>query len=72
LTIAGKADGVFLWVVLAIKSILRGLSAQDEEELRRRLDRLPSDMTSLYYDKWRRLNEDEDLYDKMLPSSSAS
>jgi hypothetical protein len=29
-------------------------------------------MTSLYYDKWRRLNEDEDLYDKMLPSSSAS
>jgi hypothetical protein len=62
-TITYKADGVFLWVVLAIKSIHRGLSAQDDEqELRRRLDRLPRDMTSLYHDMWRRLNEDEYLY----------
>jgi hypothetical protein len=61
--ITDKADGVVLWVVLAIKSIHRGLSAQDDEqELRRRLAILPRDMTSLYHNLWRRLNEDEDLH----------
>ncbi|KAI9690104.1 MAG: hypothetical protein M1820_010009 [Bogoriella megaspora] len=60
-----KADGVFLWVVLALKDILRGLSHRDTwDVLVNRLHRLPSDIEDLYQDMWRRLNQDRTLYQR--------
>ncbi|CAN9171605.1 unnamed protein product [Alternaria alternata] len=44
-----KADGVFLWVVLACRALIEGLEAyDDEEELRRRVDELPPELESLF------------------------
>ncbi|KAI0023090.1 hypothetical protein F4780DRAFT_777212 [Xylariomycetidae sp. FL0641] len=60
-----KADGVFLWVVLASKSLRDGLKFGDDwEELTARLEALPSDLTQLYEDMWLRLNGDQDIYRK--------
>lgn len=43
------AQGVFLWVFLVSRSVLRGLSNSDTvEELRRRLDELPSDLEDFF------------------------
>ena len=58
-----KADGVFLWVNFALKSLLNGMRNEDEfEMLEKRLKELPSGMTQLYEHMWRRLNEDEKRY----------
>ncbi|KAK3994267.1 hypothetical protein QBC44DRAFT_379610 [Cladorrhinum sp. PSN332] len=58
-----KADGVFLWLHLAIRSLIRGMENCDsKEELSRRLDSLPRELSTLYSDMWMRLNEDIDLY----------
>jgi hypothetical protein len=47
--IAEKASGVFLWVVLVVKSLLLGLTNGDEiEDLQKRLDDLPSDLEDLF------------------------
>jgi hypothetical protein len=44
-----KADGVFLWVKVVIRSILTGLGNRDEiVDLQRRLRELPSDLEALY------------------------
>ncbi|KAI0386447.1 hypothetical protein F5Y04DRAFT_276054 [Hypomontagnella monticulosa] len=44
-----KACGVFLWVVLVARSLLTGLRNYDNvQELRERLDELPSDLKDLY------------------------
>jgi hypothetical protein len=60
-----KADGVFLWVSLALKSLGRGLASGDSlEELEQRLKTLPSDLQQLYRDMWRRLNDDEQIFRK--------
>jgi hypothetical protein len=49
--IVTKADGVFLWVVLVVRSILVGLGNHDEiEDLERRLRELPSDLSALFDD----------------------
>ncbi|KAK1753298.1 hypothetical protein QBC47DRAFT_55117 [Echria macrotheca] len=62
-SLCSKADGVFLWVSLAIKSIGRGvLSGDNADELRRRLGALPRDLQDLYQQMWLRLNEDEQIY----------
>jgi hypothetical protein len=47
--IVSKASGVFLWVTLVVKSLLRGLMNHDRIDiLRRRLRDLPSDLNLLY------------------------
>lgn len=48
-TIVRKAEGVFLWVYLAVRDQLEGISNGDNaEQLRERLDLLPEEMEGLY------------------------
>ena len=62
-TMTDKADGVFLWVHLAMNSLLRGLRNEDDfGVLLQRLEGLPSGMEQLYQQMWQRLNGDEQLY----------
>lgn len=47
--IVQKASGVFLWVALVVKSLLRGLMNHDHiDTLRLRLNALPSDLNALF------------------------
>lgn len=47
--IVKKADGVFLWVILACRSVREGLAANDYlPELRRRVDGLPAELDDLF------------------------
>lgn len=47
--IVTKADGVFLWVKLVVRSLLSGLGKQDDiSDLQKRLRLLPSDLETLY------------------------
>lgn len=58
-----KAEGVFLWLVLAVESINRGLTNDDPlRDLYARVRSLPEGLESLYEDMWERLNEDHKLY----------
>ena len=64
-SICHMAEGVFLWVTLALKSLCRGLSGDDSfGELLQRLRLLPNDIRGLYRDMWSRLGEDEEIYQK--------
>lgn len=48
-TIIYKAEGVFLWVELVVNDLIKGLKNNDTlEELRERLDLMPSDIEDLY------------------------
>jgi serine/threonine protein kinase len=54
LDITDKASGVFLWVRLAVNSLLNGLlDGDDMANLRRRLDEVPPELEDLY---WHMLN----------------
>lgn len=58
-----KAEGVFLWLVLAVQSINRGFdNGECLADLRRRMDSLPQRLNDLYKDMWERLNDDTHLY----------
>lgn len=58
-----KADGVFLWIVLAVRSLFTGFENADSvDELLARLEILPTDLSRLYTDMWSRLNEGNVLY----------
>lgn len=58
-----KADGVFLWVHFALRSLLKGLRNEDDfQVLLMRVEELPSEMEQLYEQMWRRLNGDEMRY----------
>lgn len=58
-----KAQGVFLWIYLATRSLKNGLGNFDSEEmLLSRFDELPDELEKLYADMWRRLNEDNPIY----------
>ncbi|KAI7220580.1 hypothetical protein KC333_g2268 [Hortaea werneckii] len=47
--IRNRADGVFLWVVLVVRSLLRGIdNGDDMATLRRRLNETPSDLYDLF------------------------
>jgi hypothetical protein len=49
LEIVEKADGVFLWVSIVVKSLLEGLQYRDSiSDLQKRLRLLPSDLEALY------------------------
>lgn len=58
-----SAEGVFLWLVLAVESINRGLRNGDSsEDLHKRVRSLPRGLNDLYKDMWERLNEDSAFY----------
>ena len=58
-----KAEGVFLWLHLALRSLIDGLENDDtEEELATRLDELPNELSRLYWDMWQRLNGNTNVY----------
>lgn len=58
-----KAEGVFLWVALAVRSQQLGaLNMDDPGELALRLDQLPRGLSELYSKMWERLNENLEIY----------
>lgn len=63
--LAERANGVFLWAILAVESLRRGIETGDSpDELQIRLDLLPSDLNRLYEDMWARLGDDRFVYQK--------
>lgn len=62
-TLVDKAEGVYLWLALALESIKRGLRNYDgEDAILSRLRKLPTGLEELYADMWDRLGEDQDIY----------
>ncbi|KAL6895259.1 hypothetical protein HDV57DRAFT_506823 [Trichoderma longibrachiatum] len=60
-----KAEGVFLWLVLALESVKRGLRNNDkQDEIHLRLRQLPSKLEELYADMWDRLGDDKAIYQR--------
>lgn len=58
-----NAEGVFLWLALAVQSLNRGLRNGDSfEDLLKRVRSLPRGLNDLYKDMWRRLNDDSEIY----------
>ena len=58
-----KAQGIFLWLHLACRSIITGIQNEDPEEmLLARLKTIPSELTALYADMWGRLNQNNPVY----------
>jgi hypothetical protein len=56
--IIGKASGVFLWVTLAVRSLLEGLTDRDTiSELRARLEELPPKLHGLYMNMLGKIDE---------------
>ena len=54
---------MFLWVELAVQSLLRGIRNGDSwENIQHRLTQLPSGIFELYTHMWKRLAEDEPIY----------
>jgi len=61
--IQDKARGVFLWVVLVVKSLRSGLTLNDSlEDLRRRLDLLPADLKEFFRRMIDTIDENYKLY----------
>ncbi|KAF5542974.1 hypothetical protein FMEXI_7209 [Fusarium mexicanum] len=62
-TLLGKAQGVFLWLALASKSVTNGiLNGDDQELISKRLEELPEELESLYQRMWERLNGQNQIY----------
>lgn len=58
-----KAQGVFLWLALAIKQLRGGLERRDSlKQLQDRLQEMPDDLTALYKDMWVRQDKDHAVY----------
>lgn len=58
-----KAEGVFLWLCLAVKSLNAGLDNEDDlEEVSQRAESLPPDLARLYMDMWIEFNESHTVY----------
>jgi len=52
-----KSDGVFLWVVLVVKTVVTGIIKHDTpSELQERLEALPSEIPELCETMWKRLD----------------
>ncbi|KAF5689862.1 hypothetical protein FDENT_4176 [Fusarium denticulatum] len=61
--LVAKAQGVFLWLHLATRSIIEGIANHDSEDmLLTRLHELPGDLEKLYVDMWERLNAKSSVY----------
>ena len=60
-----RADGIFLWVSLAVQSLLRGIKNGDSwENLHARLQQMPEDIFDLYTHMWKRIAKDHPIYAK--------
>ncbi|TVY90314.1 Vegetative incompatibility protein HET-E-1, partial [Lachnellula willkommii] len=60
-----KAEGVFLWVFLVLKSLQRGITnGDDPNELMDRLETLPSELGNLFEEMLKRIGDDQPLYRK--------
>lgn len=58
-----KARGVFLWLMLALRSVTDGIHNDDSEQLLMlRLEELPSELEDLYEAMWKRVNKDTSVY----------
>ncbi|KAM0559807.1 hypothetical protein ACHAPJ_003755 [Fusarium lateritium] len=58
-----KAQGVFLWLHLARRSIIEGIENHDSEHmLFERLEQTPGDLEDLYADMWQRSNANGTVY----------
>ncbi|KAH7013066.1 hypothetical protein EDB80DRAFT_570035, partial [Ilyonectria destructans] len=58
-----KAEGVFLWLHLATRSLATGIQNEDSEEmLRARLEGLPNELEQLYANMWQKLNDNNSIY----------
>ncbi|EXK80962.1 hypothetical protein FOQG_14572 [Fusarium oxysporum f. sp. raphani 54005] len=58
-----KAQGVFLWLHLATRSVIDGIENMDSEDmLFARLNALPGDLENLYIDLWQRMNAKSPVY----------
>lgn len=58
-----KSDGVFLWVVLAVTSLARGIDNGDTlDTMLQRINELPPGIYDLYKQMWKRNNDDLQLY----------
>lgn len=65
--VADKAEGVFLWASVAIKSLCISIRNSDNVEiLYKRLMLLPSEMHDLYDEMWKRLRKDRDAYREQM------
>lgn len=57
-----RSEGVFLWLVLATKSINKGVEYGDNADtFEDRIHHLPGDLISLYHDMWKRASKDDPL-----------
>lgn len=64
-SLVNKAEGVYLWLALALESIKRGLRHNDRKDvILSRLRKLPTGLEELYADMWGRLGEDKDIYQR--------
>lgn len=62
-TLLAKAQGVFLWLALATKSVTDGILIGDDQEfVSKRLEELPEELESLYRTMWERLNGNNRVY----------
>lgn len=58
--VVNRAEGVFLWVFLVVRSLLRGLRNEDDiRDLKRRMEAFPPDLETYF---GRMLDEIEDVY----------
>lgn len=61
--LVAKAQGVFLWLSLALKDLRDGLTSQDtQSELLHRLEELPEDLSTMFAEMWSRVNGDSSKY----------
>ncbi|SCO12216.1 uncharacterized protein FFB20_13977 [Fusarium fujikuroi] len=60
-TVVRKANGVFLWVVLAVKSLNQAIRSGGANEFEERLAQTPSDLHDLLVDMWNRPGDDAKL-----------
>ncbi|KAF5535449.1 hypothetical protein FPHYL_13193 [Fusarium phyllophilum] len=60
-TVVEKANGVFLWVVLAVKSLNQAIRSGGANEFEERLAQTPSDLHDLLVDMWNRPGDDAKL-----------
>lgn len=56
--LVSKAAGVFIWLVMATESVIRGLQDDNsEEEISARIDQFPDEIEGLYDEMWQRMND---------------
>ncbi|KAF5597629.1 uncharacterized protein FSUBG_8461 [Fusarium subglutinans] len=60
-TVVNKANGVFLWVVLAAKSLNKAIRSGGAHEFEERLAQTPSELHDLLVDMWNRPGDDAKL-----------